>query len=332
MQKSRLFSLTQWRLALSYAGMMAIILSAVGMLIYLIVAYLFAGDQNLQDPELALWKLSWFLFVVLTLSWLIVLVASWLVAGKAMKPVYHSYQHIQQFTADAAHELRTPLATTQVTVESALLTPQSPQTQEVLAIIQRQNTRLTQLVTDLLLLSRIDSRTHGDRNERLRQGWEVCNLNNIVTDLDEELAATALSAQIHFSTVVEVNQPLLVWGNSEQLYRLMTNLIINAIKYTPAHGRVVVALRQQHRSAIVQVQDTGIGIPAHVQTKIFDRFYRVQTDRSRQQGGSGLGLAIAKSIIKLHQGRLTVNSEVGSGSIFTVELPRLFATPRRKKR
>jgi hypothetical protein len=101
MQKSRLFSLTQWRLALSYAGMMAVILSAVGMLIYLIVAYLFAGDQNLQDPELALWKLSWFLFVVLAFSWLIVLVTSWLVAGKAMKPVYHSYQHIQQFTADA---------------------------------------------------------------------------------------------------------------------------------------------------------------------------------------------------------------------------------------
>jgi signal transduction histidine kinase len=332
MQRSRLFSLTQWRLALSYAGMMAVILSAVGMLIYLIVAYLFAGDQNLQDPELALWKLSWFLFVVLTLSWLIVLVASWLVAGKAMKPVYHSYQHIQQFTADAAHELRTPLAATQATVESALLTPQSPQTQEVLAIIQRQNTRLTQLVTDLLLLSRIDSRTHGDRNERLRQGWEVCNLNNIVMDLDEELATTALAAQIHFSTVVEVNQPLLVWGNSEQLYRLMTNLIINAIKYTPAHGRVAVVLRQQHRLAIVQVQDTGIGISAQVQTKIFDRFYRVQNDRSRQQGGSGLGLAIAKSIIKLHQGRLTVRSEVGNGSIFTVELPRMPTTPRRIKR
>ncbi len=332
MQKSRLFSLTQWRLALSYAGMMAIILSGVGMLIYLIVAYLFAGDQNLQAPELALWKLSWFLFVVLTLSWLIVLVASWLLAGKAMKPVYHSYQHIQQFTADAAHELRTPLAATQATVESALLTPQSPQIQEVLAIIQRQNTRLTQLVIDLLLLSRIDSRTHGDRNARLRQGWEVCNLNNIVTDLDEELATTALSAQIHFSTVIEVNQPLLVWGNSEQLYRLVTNLIINAIKYTPAHGRVVVALRQYHRLAIIQVQDTGIGIPANVQMKIFDRFYRVQNDRSRQQGGSGLGLAIAKSIIRLHQGRLMVSSKVGSGSIFTVELPRLSTTPTRVKR
>ncbi len=332
MQKSRLFSRTQWRLALSYAGVMAIILSGIGLLIHSIVASLFSGDQNLQLIELALWKLGWLLFMVLTISWFIVLVASWLLAGKAMKPVYHSYQHIQQFTADAAHELRTPLATTQATIESALLAPHPPQVRDLLAIVQRQNTRLTQLVTDLLLLSRIDSRTHGDQNERRRQGWEICNLNNIVADLDEELATTALAAQINFSTVIEVNQPLWVWGNSEQLYRLVSNLIINAIKYTPAHGQVLVALRQHHRLAIIQVQDTGIGIPAQLHTKIFDRFYRVQTDRSRQQGGSGLGLAIAKSIIKLHRGRLLVRSEVGSGSLFTIEIPRLVRSQKQVKR
>jgi signal transduction histidine kinase len=332
MQRSRLFSRTQWRLALSYAGVMAIILGVVGILLQWIVAYVLLKGQDPQRLEPTLQKLSWLLFLVLAISWLIVLMASWWLAGKAMKPVYRSYQHIQQFTADAAHELRTPLAATQATVESALLTPQVPQVKEVLTIIQRQNIRLTQLVTDLLLLSQMDLRVYGDKNGKLSQEWEVCNLNNIVTDLDEELAAMALAASIKFNTVIEVHQPLWVWGNSEQLYRLVTNLITNAIKYTPANGIVIVALRQRNRTAIIQVQDTGIGIPTNVQPRIFDRFYRVQDNRSRPEGGSGLGLAIVKSITRLHKGRLTVYSELGSGSVFTVELPKLSTVPKKVKR
>jgi signal transduction histidine kinase len=332
MQRSRLFSRTQWRLALSYAGVMAIILGGVGILMHLIVSHVLAESRNFPSLEPTLRKLAWLLFLVLTVSWLIVLVASWLLAGKAMKPVYRSYQHIQQFTADAAHELRTPLAATQATVESALLTPHVPQIQEVLTIIQRQNIRLTQLVTDLLLLSQMDLRAYGDKSAKLNQEWEICNLNNIIADLDEELAAMALAASIKFNTVIEVHQPLWVWGNSEQLYRLVTNLITNAIKYTPANGIVVVALRQRNRTAIIQVQDTGIGIPANVQTRIFDRFYRVQNNRSRPEGGSGLGLAIVKSITRLHKGRLTVYSELGQGSVFTVELPKLLMMPKKIKR
>ncbi len=332
MQKSRLFSRTQWRLALSYAGVMAMILSGVGVLIHAIVSRLLVGVHDAQSLELTLSQLSGLLFLVLAISWSIVLVASWLLAGMAMKPIYRSYQHIQQFTADAAHELRTPLAATQATVESALLTPQIPPVKEVLTIIQRQNIRLTQLVTDLLLLSQMDLRAYGDKNAKLHQEWEVCNLNNIMADLDEELAAMAIAASINFNTVIEVDQPLWVWGNSEQLYRLVTNLITNAIKYTPANGMVLVALRQRNRTAIIQVQDTGIGIPENVQTRIFDRFYRVQNNRSRHEGGSGLGLAIVKSITRLHKGRLLVYSEVGSGSIFTVELPKLAAVPKKIRR
>jgi signal transduction histidine kinase len=332
MRKSRLFSRTQWRLALSYAGVMAMILSGVGVFIYLAVAHMFAESHNAQSLELILQKLAGLLGIVLSISWLIVLIASWLLAGRAMKPVYRSYQHIQQFTADAAHELRTPLAATQATVEAALLTPYPPQVTEVLTIIQRQNIRLTQLVTDLLLLSQMDLRAYGGKNTKLHQEWEVCNLNNIVADLDEELAAMAIAASIKFNTVIEVSEPLWVWGNSEQLYRLVTNLITNAIKYTPANGQIVVALRQRNRTAIIQVQDTGIGIPSNVQTRIFDRFYRVQNNRSRQEGGSGLGLAIVKSITKLHKGRLTVYSELGSGSVFTVQLPKLLTVPKKIKR
>jgi signal transduction histidine kinase len=111
----------------------------------------------------------------------------------------------------------------------------------------------------------------------------------------------------------------LVRGNSEQLYRVVTNLIINAIKYTPAGGKVTVLLRQRNLSAIIQVKDTGRGIDPKDRDKIFDRFYRA--NRSRHDGGSGLGLSIVKSIVTLHGGRLAVRSKVGNGSTFTLELP-----------
>jgi signal transduction histidine kinase len=290
-------------------------------------------SRSLQDMSDSLLEVRWLLVVGLPIAWAIILGASWMLAGFAMRPIYRSYQHIQQFTADAAHELRTPLAATQATVESALLQPGAEwlQIQDVLKIVQRQNQRLIQLVSDLLLLSRIDLRAYGGKTTGFRQEWEACCLNNIVADLDEELAAMAMAADIQFSTVINVNQALWVWGNSEQLYRLVTNLIVNALKYTPAQGRVTVFLRQRNRTAIIQVQDTGIGIEAKAQKRIFDRFYRVYHQRSSNAGGSGLGLAIVKSIASLHRGRLSVQSKVGQGSIFTLELPKLGANRKRPK-
>jgi signal transduction histidine kinase len=290
-------------------------------------------SRDLQDVTDNLKEVRGLLTVGLPIAWVVILIASWLLAGSAMKPIYRSYQHIQQFTADAAHELRTPLAATQATVESTLLQPGAewPQVQEVLIIIQRQNQRLIQLVSDLLLLSRIDLRAYGGKGTGFRQEWEACCLNNIVADLDEELAAMAIAADIQLNTVIGVNQALWVWGNSEQLYRLVTNLIVNAIKYTPAKGQVTVFLRQRNRMAIIQVQDTGVGIEAKAQKRIFDRFYRVYNNRSRHDGGSGLGLAIVKSIATLHRGRLSVQSKIGQGSLFTLELPKLSTRVKKPK-
>jgi signal transduction histidine kinase len=282
-------------------------------------------SRSLEDVDRNLRELRWILILSLPIAWASIVIVSWLLAGFAMAPIYRSYQHIQQFTADAAHELRTPLAATQATVESTLLQPQPSwaQLQDVLGIIQRQNHRLIQLVSDLLLLSQIDLSAYGGRKTGMTQDWEACCLNNIVADLDEELAAMAIAADIEFNTIANVNHALWVWGNSEQLYRLVMNLIVNAMKYTPAQGRVTVFLRQRNRMAVIQVQDTGVGIDAKSQRRIFDRFYRVYENRSRHDGGSGLGLAIVKSIATLHRGRLTVQSKVGEGSTFTLELPKL---------
>ncbi|NMF61664.1 two-component sensor histidine kinase (plasmid) [Brasilonema octagenarum UFV-E1] len=242
--------------------------------------------------------------------------ASWWLAGLAMQPIYQSYRQIQQFTADAAHELRTPLAATQATVESTLLMPQldETETRDILQTIQRQNQRLTTLVTDLLLLARLDRQPMPMRRE-------LCCLNDVVDDLVEEFAAMATSVEVKLTSFIKVHQPLNIVGNPEQLYRLISNLIINAIQYTPQGGEVTVILDRNEHYAVIQVQDTGIGIPQHELSRIFDRFYRVSGDRSRSTGGSGLGLAIAQAIVQAHHGSLNVQTELGKSSTFTIQLP-----------
>ncbi|MBE9107625.1 two-component sensor histidine kinase [Nostoc sp. B(2019)] len=242
--------------------------------------------------------------------------ASWWLSGLAMQPIYQSYRQIQQFTADAAHELRTPLAATGATVESALLMPQidSEDTRDILQTIQRQNQRLTALVVDLLMLARLDKQA-----QKLQR--EVCCLNDIVSDLVEEFEAMANAAEVKLTSLIQVHQPLNIIGNADQLYRLFSNLIVNAIQYTPKGGEVKVLLDRNDHYAVIKVQDTGIGIPKNELTRIFDRFYRVSSDRSRSTGGSGLGLAIVQAIIQSHHGSIDVQSNLGEGSTFTIKLP-----------
>lgn len=242
--------------------------------------------------------------------------ASWWLSGLAMQPIYQSYRQIQQFTADAAHELRTPLAATAATVESALLMSQieEEETQDILQTIQRQNQRLTTLVVDLLMLARIDT-----QSQKLQH--EICCLTDIVSDLIEEFEAIANAAEVKLISLIQVHQPLNIIGNADQLYRLFSNLIVNAIQYTPKEGEVTVLLDRNDHYAVIKVQDTGIGISKHELTRIFDRFYRVSSDRSRNTGGSGLGLAIVQAIVHSHHGSIDVQSELGKGSTFTIKLP-----------
>ncbi|MEH2113621.1 two-component system sensor histidine kinase RppB [Nostoc sp.] len=271
--------------------------------------------RSLEDFNSYLDAVKLILAVGLPTTMVVVSVASWWLAGLAMQPIYQSYRQIQQFTADVAHELRTPLAATQATVESALLMPKLDEIEarDILQTINRQNHRLSSLVVDLLLLARLDRQNIPLRHE--------CCLNDIVNDLIEEFAAIAFSAQVSLTSAIRVEQPLNIVGDSDQLYRLVSNLIINAIQYTPQSGKVTVVLDRGENYAVIQVQDTGIGIPHKELTRIFDRFYRVNSDRSRKTGGSGLGLAIAQAIIQSHQGSFNVQSQLGKGSTFTIQLP-----------
>jgi signal transduction histidine kinase len=276
--------------------------------------YLEVG-RKLTDLDRDLWIVGCMLMWCLPVALIFVGLASWWLAKLAMQPIYQSYRQMQQFTADAAHELRTPLAATQATLESALLQPKldDRDVRDVFSAIQRQNVRLSQLVADLLLLTRME-------REARSKPSTLCCLNEIVYDLAEELAALAIKAQVRLETAVD-NDPINILGDPDRLYRLVSNLIINAIQYTPAGGKVLVNLERRERQVILSVSDTGIGIPAEAQTHVFDRFYRVNTDRSRHNGGSGLGLAIAKSIVEYHRGQISVRSEIDKYSTFMVTLP-----------
>jgi two-component system, OmpR family, Ni(II)-sensor and/or redox sensor kinase NrsS len=245
----------------------------------------------------------------------LVALSSWYLAGLAMQPIYQSYQQQQQFTANAAHELRSPLASLLATVEAILRLPPGHQ-QDVPSMLQRverQGRRLSGLIADLLLLVSLEQNSSS-------KPFKPCCLNDLIADLTEELSELATASNIHLTSRVPKSE-IYVLGNESQLYRLVSNLIANAIQYTSAVGSVKVSLSQSDRTAVMEIEDTGIGISPTEQSRIFERFYRVNSDRSRQTGGTGLGLAIASAIAHRHQGHLKVNSELGRGSVFTIHLP-----------
>ena len=270
--------------------------------------------QSLKQWDAYLNILRLLLLLGLPFVMLVVAGASWWLAGLAMRPIYQSYRQMQQFTSDAAHVLRTPLAVIQTTVEDTRLAEDLPEVHENLDIIERQNGRLSRLVKDLLLICRIEQ-------QRIPTQLQPCCLNDLISDVVEELAGLAMVAQVDLKLEIRAEQPTITLGDEAQLYRLVTNLVTNAIHYTPPGGIILAILDGTDKEALIQVQDTGVGIAPAEQVRIFDRFYRVQSDRSRATGGAGLGLSIAAAIANAHQGSIQVQSELDKGSTFTIRLP-----------
>lgn len=276
--------------------------------------YLQVG-RTLAPFDAEVQRLRWILAVGLPLALALVAASSWWLSGLAMQPIYQSYQRQQQFTADAAHELRSPLASLLATVEAILRLPPD-QRQEVsllLQTVERQGRRLSHLVTDLLLLTTLEQTASP-------QSFQPCCLNDVIADLTEELSELAAASDIHLAHHLPDSE-IYVLGHESQLYRLVSNLMANAIQYTPPEGSVQVSLEIHDRTAVIAIKDTGMGISLSEQRRIFERFYRVDSDRSRKSGGTGLGLPIALAIAQHHQGHLTVKSDVGEGSLFSVRLP-----------
>ena len=270
--------------------------------------------RNLEPFDAEVKRIKLILAIGLPIALILIAISSWWLSKLAMQPIYQSYQQQQQFTANAAHELRSPLASLLATVEAILRVPQAnhEDTQIMLYKVEKQGRRLSNLIADLLLLSNLEQNSFPKK-------FQSCCLNDLVSDLTEEMSELATASDIHLTSQVP-SMEIYVLGNESQLYRLVLNLISNAIQYTPAQGDVHISLEVYDHNAVIAVKDTGIGIPKTEQNRIFDRFYRVEGDRSRKTGGTGLGLAIAQAIAKVHNGNIQVQSELGKGSIFTIRL------------
>ena len=272
--------------------------------------------RSLKELDNRLRAFKLILIFGLPITILLVGGSSWWLAGLAMRPINGSYKQMQQFTSDVSHELRTPLAAVNAKVETVLDSSHisEEQARDVLESVKRQNFRLAELVQDLLLLSRLEQKT-------LTTQKQPCCLNTLIEDLIEEFSALANASSLQLTSSILSNQSLYVMGDEDQLLRLFSNLIANAIQYTPGSGNINLTLKKNNGDAVIEVIDTGIGISPQEQQLIFDRFYRVNGSRSRRSGGSGLGLAIAQVIAQAHGGKIRVESQLGKGSIFSVRLP-----------
>jgi len=227
--------------------------------------------------------------------------------------LHDSFDNIKQFSIDASHELRTPLTIMRGEVELALRHPkEAEEYRRILASNLEEVLRLSAIIDNLHTLSKADQGQHV-------VSMESTNLKELMEELFED--CEILAAKKHIIVEFEKSDDISIHGDKIRLRQLFLNLIENAIKYTPDNGKVLLNLERQNGFAIVQVKDTGVGIPKEEQNKIFDRFYRVDKARSRELGGSGLGLSIAKWIAELHRGRIEVESEPHQGSTFSVFLP-----------
>jgi heavy metal sensor kinase len=219
---------------------------------------------------------------------------------------------LQHLAADAAHELRTPLANLRAEIETTVQRDRTTEEYEaVLVSVSEEVARMTRIVADLLTLAKMDLRQYALEKSRVP-------LRSLLEEARETWQAAAKAKGVAISLE---GDDVAVSGDPAALGRVFMNLVENAVKYNRTGGTVTLSLERTGDAARVRVADTGVGIdPAHL-PKLFRRFYRADRARSRETGGSGLGLAIAKSFIDAHGGTISVTSSQASGTQFTVDLP-----------
>lgn len=220
----------------------------------------------------------------------------------------------RDFVANVSHELKTPLTVVSgflETIADGNVTLEEPRGRQVLGLMRSQSDRMLRLIDDLLTLSELESTAMPARETAI-------DVQSLLRTIHEE--ARALSGERH-SIVLEPGPAATLWGDEREVRSAIANLVSNAVRYTPKDGRITLAWSERDGAGCMSVEDTGIGIETRHVPRITERFYRVDTSRSRETGGTGLGLAIVKHVLTHHQARLEVASEPGKGSLFAAVFP-----------
>ncbi|MFB2980573.1 ATP-binding protein [Microseira sp. BLCC-F43] len=271
------------------------------------------ASQSLEELDATQEKLDWGLGGGIIVALVLSGVGGIWLTRQAMKPIEESFQRLKQFTADASHELRSPLMAIKSNAAVALKYPEGMRQgdREKFSAIASATNQMSRLTEDLLFLARTD--TVPNRN------WERVKLTEILENLVQLHKAQAEAKQIDLK--ISFSENLYLQGDAVQLVRLFSNLIENALHYTESGGVVEIKAKRVGSQLSVKIEDTGVGIaPEHLE-RVFERFWRAEKSRSYWNGGSGLGLAIACAIAQNHGGTITVTSELGIGSCFKVRLP-----------
>lgn len=278
---------------------------------------LYVGDDTTRMDDL-LDEMRWLLGITAIVLLGLGTLAGYAFAGRAMVPITQAYTRQKEFTADASHELRTPLS---IMLSSAEIIAENkdslpPFHQNVLTGMLNEIARMIRLVENMLSLARSDS------DNALAVNGKPFDLVQTAKDVIGQLQIQANPKNISLSLQHDgLQEPLLFFGDPDQIRQLLYILIDNGIKYTNPNGFVHLSVSAyKHKKVKITVQDNGVGIPAEDLPHIFDRFYRVDKGRSRATGGTGLGLAIAAQIVSSHHGKITVTSHIGQGTTYTIIL------------
>lgn len=243
----------------------------------------------------------------------LIALASWWLGGLAMQPIHQTHRQLERFTADAAHELRAPMGAILNNAELGLMAESGAEQQQRLENIADLAKVVSGLVGSLLFLARHYGPLAADVVQSV-------NLTHLLQAAANDYARQAAQNNIQWMCQLPPD-PVVVQGDRRLLLQAIANLIANACAYTSPGGTVSLRLQRHGQRALIQVEDSGVGIPPEDLPYIFDRFYRVDLQRSRHTGGVGLGLAIAQQIATAHRGHLTVTSHLQQGSTFQIELP-----------
>lgn len=265
-----------------------------------------------QDDR-AISELAFAICVGIPLIAALVSVGGYYFAGQALKPVETTMDLLRRFVTDAGHELKTPLSVIEASIETLddlHNTHGLPDTQ--IRMLRSASARMRGLTADLMFLAKVEDPMYAFDKK-------IIDLDHLVAAVVDEYQPIAEANEV--SLDMDTEEKVSIFAEPEAFRQLMSNLISNAVKYTDTGGSVRVTLSRDGLQAVIKVKDTGIGISENSLPNIFDRFYRVDKSRSREAGGVGLGLSIVKAVTEAHGATVTVDSEVGKGTTFTVCVP-----------